>query len=175
MELIKQWSYVLDGIPGTRVDIVRNVINLVSVHWAASYLVGIPLKTVASPKGVFTEQEVYDILSLLFTCVFIDVQPEHGWALRASAKQYGDVINSMIEKSLDEAAPLKNSVRGGVECSSYREGANITSFCFSRTRSVNLSELFLILSQACSGPQKKSCATPSYAGLPPPEGPRRSW
>ena len=37
--LIKRESYKISGIPGTRVDIVRNVINLVSVHWTADYLV----------------------------------------------------------------------------------------------------------------------------------------
>ena len=39
--LIKRESYKISGIPGTRVDIVRNVINLVSVHWTADYLVRI--------------------------------------------------------------------------------------------------------------------------------------
>lgn len=98
------------GSPGTRVDIVRNVINLVAVHWAADYLIGIPLKTKATPKGMFTEQEVYDIFSLLFTCVFINVLPEHGWSLRTQAKQFGDVINSLIEKSLNEASPRTAAV-----------------------------------------------------------------
>ncbi|KAH8099451.1 heme peroxidase [Cristinia sonorae] len=105
LELLKENSYKISGVPGTRVDIVRNVINLVSVHWAADYLIGIPLKTKANPKGMFTEQEVYDIFSLLFTCVFINVQPEHGWTLRTQAKQVGDVINSLIEKSLNEVSP----------------------------------------------------------------------
>ncbi|TCD62866.1 hypothetical protein EIP91_006272 [Steccherinum ochraceum] len=105
LELLKENSYKISGVAGTRVDIVRNVINLVSVHWAADYLIGIPLKTKANPKGMFTEQEVYDIFSLLFTCVFINVQPEHGWTLRTQAKQVGDVINSLIEKSINEASP----------------------------------------------------------------------
>lgn len=38
-DLIKTWSYKIPGVPGTRVDIVRNVVNLVSVHWVADYLV----------------------------------------------------------------------------------------------------------------------------------------
>lgn len=109
-DLIKQYSYTIGGLPGTRVDIVRNVINIAAVHWAADYLCGIPLKTAANPKGVFTEQEVYDMLSLLFTCVFINVQPEHGWALEHGAKKVGDIINAMIEKSIKEAAPQTASV-----------------------------------------------------------------
>ena len=31
----------IDGIPGTRIDIVRNVINLVPVHWIIDFLVSI--------------------------------------------------------------------------------------------------------------------------------------
>ena len=104
-DLIKQYSYQIDGLPGTRVDVVRNVINVAAVHWAADYLCGIPLKNAANPKGVFTEQEVYDMLALLFTCVFINIQPEHGWALEHGAKKVGTIVNALIEKSIKEAAP----------------------------------------------------------------------
>ena len=38
-KLIKTKSYTISGIPGRRVDIVRNVINLLAVHWVSDYLV----------------------------------------------------------------------------------------------------------------------------------------
>ncbi|THH01371.1 hypothetical protein EW026_g1293 [Hermanssonia centrifuga] len=112
--LIKEYSYVIDTgdktkPPTMRVDIVRNVVNLISVHWVADYLVGIPLKTKAQPKGVFTEQEVYDMLSVLFSCVFLNLQPEHGWVLTHAAKQVADIINQMTEKNLNEASPSNAS------------------------------------------------------------------
>lgn len=37
------------------VDIVQNVINMTSVHWACNQLCGISLKTTENPRGVFTE------------------------------------------------------------------------------------------------------------------------
>lgn len=37
--LLKEKQFSYDGVPGTYVDIVRDVINLVSVHWAAEKLV----------------------------------------------------------------------------------------------------------------------------------------
>lgn len=37
--VLMQLCYRISGIPGTRVDIVQNVINLVSVHWVIDYLV----------------------------------------------------------------------------------------------------------------------------------------
>ena len=38
-KLIKAKSYKISGVPGTRVDIVRNVVNLIAVHWTSDYLV----------------------------------------------------------------------------------------------------------------------------------------
>lgn len=110
-DLINQYSYTIHGLPGKRVDIVRNVINVAAVHWAANYMCGISIKDKANPRGAFTEQELYDIFSLLFTCVFINVVPEHGWALRMGGKKVGDLVNSMIENSIKEAAPRTDPVR----------------------------------------------------------------
>ncbi|GJJ14559.1 hypothetical protein Clacol_008824 [Clathrus columnatus] len=115
-DLIKEHSYKIDGVPGTRVEIVGNVINAAAVHWACDYLMGIPLKTKDNPHGILTEQEVYDALALLFTCVFINVLPEHSWSLRYNAKQIGDVINAFIQNSITEVAPLASgSLLGTLE------------------------------------------------------------
>lgn len=62
---IKERSWKYDGVPGTYVDIVKDVINVTSVHWAADYLCGINLKTKENPHGLFTEQEIYDMFSTL--------------------------------------------------------------------------------------------------------------
>ncbi|KAH8111877.1 heme peroxidase [Phellopilus nigrolimitatus] len=104
-DLLKQKSFQYDGVPGTYVDIIKDVINLISVHWAADKLCGIPLKTAANPRGLFTEQEVYDMFTVLFMCVFENIQPEHGWVLRSAASQVGKIINGLIAQSLTEAAP----------------------------------------------------------------------
>lgn len=104
-DLIKQHSYQISGIPGKRVDVVRNVINLVAVHWASNWLIGAPLKTADSPAGLFTEQQMYDILMLLCTCVFINVLPERGFFLKDQAQIIGDKINALIDQSIEAAAP----------------------------------------------------------------------
>ncbi|KAL5536114.1 hypothetical protein ACEPAF_4219 [Sanghuangporus sanghuang] len=107
--MLKEKSVKYDGVPGTYVDIIRDVVNLVSVHWAADKLCGIPLKTKANPRGLFTEQEVYDMFTILFMCVFENIAPEHGWALRSGAQQVGKIVNGLIEKSLADAAPHTSS------------------------------------------------------------------
>ena len=59
---------------------------------------------------MFTEQEVYDMLMVLFTCVFINVLPEHGWALRNGAAQVGQIINNLIEKAYASISPSVSPV-----------------------------------------------------------------
>jgi hypothetical protein len=109
-ELIREHSFCYDvpaGSPfkGYYVDIVRNVINLTSVHWAADYLTGLSLKTRKNPSGDFTEQEAYQMLMVLFMCVFEDVAPEHGWFLRTKAKEVADIINDVIANSIEQVRP----------------------------------------------------------------------
>ena len=41
-KLLNEKKFSYDGVPGTYVDIIRDVINLVSVHWAADKLVRAP-------------------------------------------------------------------------------------------------------------------------------------
>ena len=84
------------------------------MHWAADRLCGIPLKTKENPRGILTEQETYDIFSVLFMCVFENVLPENGWTLRAAAKQVGDILNKMIKNSIGQAAPLHAGLIGGL-------------------------------------------------------------
>ncbi|KAL4246560.1 hypothetical protein ABKN59_008750 [Abortiporus biennis] len=107
-EFITSKSYTIDGVAGTRVDIVQNVINLVFVHWASDYLCGIPVKTKENPKGTFTEQEIYDMFALLFTTVFLNLTPENGWTLHVSGKQVADVVNDLISKAIGEVSPASS-------------------------------------------------------------------
>lgn len=104
-DLLKDYSYTIDGAPGKRVDVVGSVINLVTVRWVANYIMGIPLKTKADPKGLFTEQEVYDMLSLLFTCALMNVQPEHSWTLEHAALQVVEVLQKVIAQNVKDVSP----------------------------------------------------------------------
>nr|GAT46932.1 heme peroxidase [Mycena chlorophos] len=64
-DLLKQHTWRTKDSPRNFVDITRNVINLAGVHWATDKLCGITLKTPATPKGLYTEQEMYDMFALL--------------------------------------------------------------------------------------------------------------
>lgn len=122
-DLIKENSYTINGVPGTRVDIVRSVISLVTVHWVADCIVsptpfvrptvadapqiGIPLKTKKTPDGLFTEQEVADMLALLTTCGFLNVVPEHSWVLEHTALEVVKPLQQIIEHNLKALTPAK--------------------------------------------------------------------
>ena len=64
-----------------------------------------------NPHGTVTEQEAYDMFSVLFLCVFENVLPENGWILRKGVKQLGDLVNKLIELSISQAAPTHSGVR----------------------------------------------------------------
>jgi len=115
IQKIKERSWKYDGVNGNYVDIVKNVINVTSVHWAADRLCGLPLKTKDNPNGLYTEQEVYDMFSTLFTLTFLSIgDNEHGFSLRWAAVQSGGVIQALIAKSILEIAPgsAPNAVLG---------------------------------------------------------------
>jgi linoleate 10R-lipoxygenase len=67
--------------------------------------IGIPLKTKENPKGLFTDQEVYDMLTLLFTVSVLDVKPEVSWTLQHGAQQIATVVQQLIEQNLEEVTP----------------------------------------------------------------------
>ncbi|KAF9458998.1 heme peroxidase [Collybia nuda] len=100
----KSWKY--DGVPGIYVDIVSDVINATSIHWAADVLCGIPIKTKDNLNGLYTVQEVYDMFSVLFTLTFLAIgDNENGFSLRWTAAQSGGVIQALIAKALLEVSP----------------------------------------------------------------------
>jgi len=106
VQKIKERSWKYEGVPGTYVDIVNDVINATSVHWAADRMCGLPLKTKENPRGLFTEQEIYDMFSTLFQLTFLSISDnEHGFSLRWTAVQAGGVIQALIAKTILEVAP----------------------------------------------------------------------
>jgi len=100
----KTWQY--PNVPGNYVDIVKGVINNVSTHVAADKLTGIPLKTKDNPSGLYTEQELFEMLTTLFTVTFLVFDdPEHGFSLHEAAAQAGSIIGGLTAKSLMEISP----------------------------------------------------------------------
>ncbi|KAF5372301.1 hypothetical protein D9615_009236 [Tricholomella constricta] len=100
----KSWKYV--NVPGKYVDVVKDVINAVAAHIAADKMTGIPLKTKSNPSGIYTENELFDMLATLFTVTFLTFdEPETSFALHEAALQAGTSIGALAAKSLLEVYP----------------------------------------------------------------------
>lgn len=98
-ELLAENSYEL-GLGGSRqVDIIRDVGNITHVHFA-SRVFNLPLKTKDNPKGIYTEQELYMVLSLIFVCVFFDIDPVKSFPLRQAAKTVTMQLGKLIETNV---------------------------------------------------------------------------
>lgn len=60
LQLLHEKSYKLGGV--NQVDIVRDVGNLVNVHFAAEVF-SLPLKTKDNPRGIYSESELYSVMA----------------------------------------------------------------------------------------------------------------
>ncbi|KAJ5908809.1 Psi-producing oxygenase A [Penicillium taxi] len=98
LQLLQKNSYKIGS--ANQVDIVRDVSNLAQTHFCANVF-SLPLKTESNPRGIFTGPELYQILALLFTCIFYDLDVQKAFQLeqasRKTAQQLGDLIIANVE------------------------------------------------------------------------------
>jgi hypothetical protein len=78
-----------------QVDIIRDVAALANTHFSAS-LFNLPLKTDLNPHGIYTEQQLYQVLSILFMAIFYDVDPSKSFLLRGAAQELTAQLGSLI-------------------------------------------------------------------------------
>ncbi|KAF2263245.1 heme peroxidase [Lojkania enalia] len=90
-----------------QVDIIRDIGNLAHVHFC-SELFMLPLKTEARPKGLFTEAEMYLIMSGVFALVFFDHDPASSFPLHVKAYSATQTLGKVVEENVEQIA--KNSV-----------------------------------------------------------------
>ncbi|OGM41008.1 fatty acid oxygenase [Aspergillus bombycis] len=97
-KLLKEKSGNLAGIK--QVDITRDIGNLAPVHFA-SKLFSLPLKTKESSRGVFTENETFMSMAVIFNSIFFDVDKTKSFSLhhaaRAVSQQLGHSVESHVK------------------------------------------------------------------------------
>lgn len=83
-------------------DIVKDVINLLPVHWVSQEVAGFPLKTKTNPHGAWYEQPTYDKFSDIATYVYLNFDPANDWRLRESSqadcKEFVEVVRAHVDK-----------------------------------------------------------------------------
>ncbi|KAF8309095.1 heme peroxidase [Clavulina sp. PMI_390] len=85
------------------VDLVKDVLRLVPVHWASSQVAGLPLKTSFSPHGIYYEQQMYQMFSEIHTYIFCDSDPSMKIPHRKEAKANVERLSRFVKLALAEA------------------------------------------------------------------------
>lgn len=101
-ELISASSFTLVGKKTFGVDIVRDVLKVVPVIWAASAIAGIPLKTSNSPQGRYTPSELYNILGDIYSYIFLDNEASRVMVLQAKVLADVKVLLGQIKDHLHD-------------------------------------------------------------------------
>jgi len=72
---------------------------LAHVHFAANVF-SLPLKTDVHPHGVYSEQEMYMVLAVIFVCIFFDLDPAKSFPLRMAAKAVTQQLGKLVEANV---------------------------------------------------------------------------
>jgi len=73
--------------------------NLAHVHFAANVF-SLPLKTEENPRGIFSEQELWMLMSVIFTAIFFDFEPAKSFPLRKVATKLSTMLGKLIEANV---------------------------------------------------------------------------
>lgn len=110
LKLLHEKSCKIAGRP--QVDITRDVGNLAHVHFAAT-LFGLPLKTADHPHGVYTEHELYAVLTILFVTIFADSDPVKSFPLRMAARAVTQQLAKIVQGNVKGVNGWLSSLTGG--------------------------------------------------------------
>lgn len=94
-KLLKSYSYKVPGKKVYQVDIVRDVANLVNARFAASVF-SLPIKTEEQPRGIYTEQELYQVLSIAFISIFFNADVAKSFQINEAARMLGQQLGELI-------------------------------------------------------------------------------
>ncbi|KAL8832166.1 MAG: hypothetical protein Q9191_000439 [Dirinaria sp. TL-2023a] len=73
--------------------------NIAHIHFAANVF-SLPLKTDEHPHGVYTEQELYMVMAIIFIEIFLDQEPAKSFPLRLAAKAVTQQLGKLIEANV---------------------------------------------------------------------------
>jgi hypothetical protein len=80
-----------------QVDIIRDIGNIAPVHFCSEAFM-LPLKCASRPHGIFTEAEIYLIMSSIAA---LDVDPSIAFPLHVKARKATHVLGEIVEKNVD--------------------------------------------------------------------------
>ncbi|KAF8265064.1 heme peroxidase [Lactarius quietus] len=114
-ELINVKSYLLADKSIKFVDIVRDVLRYVPLHWAATDLAGLTLKAdneTLGESGDYTESQLYGMITDVYSFLFLDLDPSKSMNIEASAKEHIKTLQGRIKANILADVGSKHSVAG---------------------------------------------------------------
>ncbi|KAL8761616.1 MAG: hypothetical protein Q9184_002263 [Pyrenodesmia sp. 2 TL-2023] len=118
LKLLHEKSFKVAGI--NMVDITRDVGNLAHIHFASN-IFSLPLKTGESPHGIYSEQELYMVLAVIFVCIFFDLDPAKSFPLRHATRAVAQQLGKLVEANVHSVS-MTGLVAGIVD--KFRENQN---------------------------------------------------
>ncbi|KAJ3767452.1 linoleate diol synthase [Lentinula raphanica] len=98
-ELIKSNSFNLSGSKTRSVNLVRDVLKAVPIHWVAD-ISGIKIKSNPSDEGDFTANDLYNMLGDIYSFIFLDVELSKLMVLKHKVQSHVKVLLGKIEEGL---------------------------------------------------------------------------
>ncbi|KAK5108141.1 hypothetical protein LTR62_008737 [Meristemomyces frigidus] len=92
---IKESSLKYSG-PRRAIDVVRDVTNVTPILWIAERF-AIPLKTPATPRGIMTVPELFEMYNNIATYQTSNFVPENEWKLRAASEKGTAALRQILE------------------------------------------------------------------------------
>ncbi|KAH9973453.1 linoleate diol synthase [Lactifluus volemus] len=99
-KLIVKKSFKLFDNSVRFVDIVRDVLRYVPLHWAATELAGLTLKADEDSLGDYTESQLYEMITEIYSFLFLDVDPSQAMNLEARVKEHIKDLQHRIKANL---------------------------------------------------------------------------
>ncbi|OTA95381.1 hypothetical protein M434DRAFT_20259 [Hypoxylon sp. CO27-5] len=93
-----------DAVPEFEVDIVRDVIIPLNTRFVAEFF-GLPIKTAeTSPHGIYTEHELYELLTAMFSTVFFNSDPANSFKLRTLSRELALGLEQLVRLEAEKDA-----------------------------------------------------------------------
>ncbi|EME88398.1 uncharacterized protein MYCFIDRAFT_149067 [Pseudocercospora fijiensis CIRAD86] len=90
-------------------DVVRDITNVTPITWLAERL-AIPLKTVAQPRGLISQPQLFEAYMAIFLYQNFNIIPAHEWTLRAGATQATALLTEVHSAHLSTQSGFKEHI-----------------------------------------------------------------
>ncbi|THH14008.1 hypothetical protein EW146_g6268 [Bondarzewia mesenterica] len=100
--LISTKAFKAVGRKGKYIDIVKDVINLLPVHWITNEIIGLPVKSVGNMYGVFREQQLYTMFAGVSNYVYLNTDLTQDWHLLEDSLRTANKLSQYSKAHFDK-------------------------------------------------------------------------